>query len=270
LPARKADAADLVLIEQAVREAGAIARAKFGGDYKRWDKGAGQPVTEVDLAIDKFLHDSLLDARSGYGWMSEESRDNPERLKAQRTFIVDPIDGTTAFMKAKPHFTVCAAVIENARPVCAAVYNPITEECFTAAAGAGAHLNGKAIHVSAQASLEGCRMIGPKMMFEHRIWTVPPNTPWPAMTIEQRSSIEYRLALVAAAQFDATVALSPKHDWDVAAGDLIVHEAGGHVTDHLGLVLHYNGPKPIQRSLVAAGPVLHALLLEKLKTVTLP
>jgi myo-inositol-1(or 4)-monophosphatase len=270
LPAREADSADLILIERAVREAGSIARAKFGGDYKRWDKGAGQPVTEVDLAIDKFLHDALLGARPNYGWLSEESRDNPERLKTQRIFIVDPIDGTTAFMKAKPHFTVCAAVVENTRPVCAAVYNPITDECFTAALGAGAYLNGKPIRVSAQGSIADCHMVGPKMMFEHRIWNTPPNTPWPAMTIEARSSIEYRLALVAAAQFDATVALSPKHDWDVAAGDLIVHEAGGFVTDHLGLVLHYNGPKPIQRSLVAAGPALHARLLEKLKTVTLP
>jgi myo-inositol-1(or 4)-monophosphatase len=268
LPAREAE--DLTLIERAVREAGSFARKSFGGNFKRWDKGAGQPVTEVDLAIDKFLHDVLTKARPDYGWLSEESRDNPERLKTERTFIVDPIDGTTAFMKAKPHFTVCATVVEGGRPVCAVVYNPITEECFTAARGAGAHLNGNPIHVSDRAAIEGCRMVGPKMMFEHPAWSKPPNTPWPPMTIEQRSSIEYRLALVASAQFDAAVALSPKHDWDLAAGDLIVHEAGGRVTDHLGLVLHYNGAKPIQRSLVAANPALHAALIARLKHVTLP
>jgi myo-inositol-1(or 4)-monophosphatase len=270
LPAREADLADLTLIEHAVREAGAIARKSFGGNFKRWDKGAGQPVTEVDLAIDKFLHDALTKARPAYGWLSEESRDNPERMKTDRTFIVDPIDGTTAFMKAKPHFTVCATVVESGRPVSAVVYNPITEECFTAALGAGAHLNGKPIHTSDRAEIEGCRMVGPKMMFEHPIWSKPPNTPWPPMEIQARSSIEYRLGLVASAQFDATVALSPKHDWDLAAGDLIVLEAGGRVTDHSGLVLHYNGPKPIQRSLVAAGLALHAALLDKLQHVTLP
>ena len=269
MPAREADLQDLPLIERAVREAGAIARKSFGGTFKRWDKGAGQPVTEVDLAIDKFLHDTLLGARAGYGWLSEESRDNPERLKTERTFIVDPIDGTTAFMKAKPHFTVCAAIVEETRPVYAVVYNPITEECFTAAEGAGARLNGETIHVSSRATIEGCRMVGPKMMFEHPAWSRPPNTPWPPMDIQARNSIEYRLSLVAAAKFDATIALSPKHDWDLAAGDLIVHEAGGRVTDHLGMVLHYNGPKPIQRSLVAAGPALHALLLEKLKQIAI-
>jgi myo-inositol-1(or 4)-monophosphatase len=268
LPAREAD--DLILIERAVREAGAIARKSFGGTFKRWDKGAGQPVTEVDLAIDKYLHDALTSARRDYGWLSEESRDNAERLTRQRTFIVDPIDGTTAFMKAKPHFTVCAAIVENARPVSAVVYNPITEECFTAALDAGAHLNGAPIHTSDRAAIEGCHMVGPKMMFEHPIWSKPPNMPWPPMDVQARSSIEYRLGLVASAQFDATVALSPKHDWDVAAGDLIVHEAGGCVTDHLGMALRYNGAKPIQRSLVAAGPALHALLLEKLKAIVIP
>jgi myo-inositol-1(or 4)-monophosphatase len=270
LPAREDDSADLILLERAVREAGAIARKHFGGTFKRWDKGAGQPVTEIDLAIDKYLHDTLMAARPDYGWMSEETRDNRERLTTPRTFIVDPIDGTSAFMKAKPHFTVCAAVVEGGRPVCAVVFNPITEECFTAALGDGAKLNGSTVHVSDHATIEGCRMIGPKMMFEHPAWSSAPNTPWPPMTIEQRSSIEYRLSLVGGGQFDAALALSPKHDWDVAAGDLIVHEAGGRVTDHLGWVLQYNGAKPIQRSIVAANPVLHAALIAKLKHVTLP
>ena len=270
MPAREADRDDLILIEQAVREAGAIARKAFGGTFKRWSKGEAGPVTEIDLAIDKYLHDTLMAARPGYGWLSEESRDNRERLTTPRTFIVDPIDGTSAFMKAKPHFTVCVAIVESGRPVVATVFNPITEECFTAALGDGAKLNGASTHVTDHATIEGCRMIGPKMMFEHPAWSNPPNTPWPPMTIEQRNSIEYRLSLVGAGQFDATVALSPKHDWDVAAGDLIVTEAGGRVTDHLGSVLHYNGAKPIQRSLVAANPALHTALIAKLKHVTLP
>src|SRR6202012_5657484 len=122
---------------------------------------------EIDLAIDKYLHDTLMAARPDYGWLSEESRDNRERLTTPRTFIVDPIDGTSAFMKAKPHFTVCAAIVENGRPVVATVFNPITEECFTAALGNGAKLNGASTHVTDHTAIEGCRMIGPKMMFEH-------------------------------------------------------------------------------------------------------
>jgi myo-inositol-1(or 4)-monophosphatase len=264
LPAHDASGTDLALIEQAARDAGAIARRYFGGDYKRWDKGKGQPVTEADLAIDKFLHATLTEARPAYGWMSEESEDDPSRREAERAFIVDPIDGTTAFLKGRPWFTIAIAIVRDGRPEQGVVYNPITEECFAATRGAGATLNGTAIRVSECETIENCRMLAPKATFEHAIWSTPPNTPWPRMQVETRNSIAYRMALVAAGQFDATLALSAKHDWDLAAADIIVEEAGGLVTDHTGAQLHYNGAVPIQRSILCAGPPLHALLLEKL------
>lgn len=261
---------DLALIVAAARDAGEIARHYFGGRYKQWDKGKGQPVTEADLAIDRFLSDTLAAARPDYGWLSEESVDNPARLAAQRIFIVDPIDGTIAFLKGRPHFTIAIAVIEDGRPTVATVYNPITEECFAATAGAGATLNGAPVRVSACDAVAGCRMLAAKSLFEHPGWLRLPVGAWPPMRIEQRNSIAYRLALVGAGQFDATLALSSKHDWDLAAGDLIVHEAGGCVSDHRGRLLRYNGPQPIQRSLVAAGPQLHALLLDRVRHVQLP
>lgn len=264
MPAHDAAGRDLALIEQAARDAGAIARRYFGGDYKRWDKGKGQPVTEADLAIDKFLNETLTAARPSYGWMSEESEDDPARREAERVFIVDPIDGTTAFLKGRPWFTIAIAIVCDGRPEQGVVYNPIMEECFAASRGLGATLNGAAIHVSACAAIENCRMLAPKATFEHAIGSTPPNTPWPPMHVETRNSIAYRMALVAAGQFDATLALSAKHDWDLAAGDLIVEEAGGRVTDHNGAQLIYNGAVPIQRSVLCAGPPLHALVLEKL------
>ena len=144
-------AADLVLLEESVREAGKIARSFFGGTYKRWDKGKGNPVTEADLAVDKFLGEHLRAARPGYGWLSEETEDDAARLTAPAVFVVDPIDGTVAFMKNKPHFTICAGVVIDGAPVAGAVYNPITDECFTAHAGGGASLNGSPIVVSARA-----------------------------------------------------------------------------------------------------------------------
>jgi myo-inositol-1(or 4)-monophosphatase len=155
--------------------------------------------------------------------------------------------------------------VRDGRPEQGVVYNPITEECFAASRGAGATLNGDTIHVSECDAISNCRMLAPKDMFEHAIWSTPPNTPWPPMHVETRNSIAYRMALVGAAQFDATLALSAKHDWDLAAGDLIVEEAGGRVTDHTGAQLIYNGAVPLQRSVVAAGCKLHALLLEKLQ-----
>jgi myo-inositol-1(or 4)-monophosphatase len=247
---------DLALLETCVRGAGEIARKFYGSDFKRWAKDGGSPVTEADLAVDTYLKENLLKARPGYGWLSEESIDNAERLTAARVFVVDPIDGTVAFMKQRPHFTICAAVVEAGRAMSAAVHNPISEECFTARRGAGAFLNGKPIHVADRDRLEGARMLGPKTMFE---------TGWPAMEVTSYSSIAYRVALVADGRHDAMVSLSTKCDWDLAAADLIVNEAGGLLTDEKGGSLIYNQPAATQHAAIAAGGRLHAQILAHLR-----
>jgi myo-inositol-1(or 4)-monophosphatase len=261
--------ADLALLEESVREAGKIARSFFGGSYKRWDKGRGNPVTEADLAVDKFLGEHLRAARPEYGWLSEETEDDTSRLSARAVFVVDPIDGTVAFMKGRPHFTICAGIVRDGIAVAGAVYNPISEECFTARTGLGAFLNRAPIFVSHQASVEGCRMLGDKPMFEHAAWRTSPNVPWPPMHIETRNSIAYRMALVAAGRFDAMMALSAKHDWDLAAADIIVREAGGAVSAHTGKPFRYNGTTTLQPSVVAAGPALQDQLLARVKHLKL-
>jgi myo-inositol-1(or 4)-monophosphatase len=269
LPAPDDDAL-LALLEEKVRAAGAIARGFFGGSYKRWDKSKGNPVTEADLAVDKFLSDTLRAARPDFGWLSEETEDDPARLTATSVFVVDPIDGTIAFIKGRPHFTICAGVVRDGRPIAGAVYNPITEECFTAREGGGAHLNGMPIHVSNRADLAGCRMLSDRTMLAHPAWDTPPNQPWPPMEIESRGSVAYRLALVAAGQFDATLALSSKRDWDLAAAQILVTEAGGIVTDHTGAALRYNRATTLQPSLVAAGPRLQAEIIARVGHIVLP
>ena len=238
-----------------MRTAGTIARKFYGTDFKRWSKEGGSPVTEADLAVDAFLKQTLLAAHPSYGWLSEESVDDPSRLTASHVFVVDPIDGTVAFVKNKPHFTICAALVEKGRPIAACVYNPIAEECFTAVTGGGAHLNGEPIHVSTRDRIEGADMLGPKSNF----------IGWPEMVISSYSSIAYRVALVAAGRHDAMISLTTKRDWDLAAADLIVQEAGGLLSDEAGAALIYNTPTATQRVSVAAGPVLHRLLLERLR-----
>ncbi|HUJ02539.1 MAG TPA: 3'(2'),5'-bisphosphate nucleotidase CysQ [Rhizomicrobium sp.] len=255
---------DLDLIVDAAKRAGAIARQFYGGRFLQWDKGAGEPVTEADLAVDRFLSTTLRGARPDYGWLSEETEDDPSRLAARNVFIVDPIDGTIAFLRGKPQFTIAIAIVRDGRPRAGVVFNPVTEECFAAAEGKGATLNGDSIHVSAQGEIEGCRMLATKSTFEEQSRK---KAPWPAMQVEQRSSIAYRMALVAAGQFDAMLSLSAKHDWDLAAGDIIVREAGGRVSDARGFDLRYNGAAPYQHSVVAAGARLHEKLLDKLKTL---
>jgi len=248
------DLEDLALLETSVREAGKIALQFYGGDYKRWSKAGGSPVTEADLAVDAFLKDELRRARPDYGWLSEESLDDPARLSARRVFVVDPIDGTVAFMKGRPHFTICAAVVENARPVAGVVLNPATGENFTASLGAGAYLNGNPIHVGGATGIAGCRILGNKQVFAD----------WPPMHIENFSSIAYRVVLVAAARFDAMISLTSKRDWDLAAADIILAEAGGRLVGADGQPLAYNRPSALQGATIAAGHGLIPPLLAEL------
>lgn len=252
-----------------MREAGSIARQYYGGDYRRWSKNRGEPVTEADLAIDNFLRKEFEAARPEYGWLSEETGTSAAKPGTARIFIVDPIDGTTAFLKQKPHFAISVAVAEHGRSVAGVVYNPILDEMFAAARAGGAHLNGAPIAVHDPAAIEGCRMLAARAILEHPAWSAPPLTPWPQMQVESRSSIAYRMALVACGRFDAAVFFTPKHDWDVAGGEVIIREAGGLVTTLEGDALRFNGPAAVQRSMVCAGPKLHALLLEKVKHVKL-
>ena len=180
---------DLALLTETVRAAGAIARQYFGTDYRHWRKEGGSPVTEADIAVNRFLCERLTAARPDYGWLSEESPDDPARLTRHKVFVIDPIDGTVAFLKGRPHFTVCAAVVTAGRPCCGAVYNPASDELYAARTGGGATRNGTPIQVGARAQLQGCRMLG-----RRDVLTLPP---WPPMDVQNRNSLAYRLALVA-------------------------------------------------------------------------
>ena len=253
---------DTELLARSVREAGAIARRYYGGTYKSWQKSYGNPVTEAYIAIDTFLKTTLLAARPDYGWLSEETADDPARLGKTRVFVVDPIDGTVGFIKHRPQFTVVAAVVENRRPISGAIYNPITDEMYEGAEGSGARKNGTPIRVSAHAGLENMRLLAEKRVTDPNRWTKP----WPSsLTTETRASVAYRMALVAEGAFDAMVSLTHKSDWDLAAADIILTEAGGCVTTRGGERLIYNREHPDHGSVICAGPVLQACLLERMK-----
>ena len=256
------NAVDTGLLADSVREAGEIARRYYNGSFKTWHKSLGDPVTDADIAVDNFLKQRLLAARPDYGWLSEETADDPARLRRERVFVVDPIDGTYGFVKHRPQFTVVAAVVEKGRPVAGAIYNPITEEMFEAAKDHGAWRNGVRERVSSHAGLENLRVLMEKKLADSQRWRVP----WPASIVaETRASAAYRMALVAAGEFDAMMSLTHKSDWDLAAGDLIVGEAGGRVTDRNGAALIYNREQPVHGSVVCAGDALHDLLLLRLR-----
>ena len=251
---------DLALILEAAQEAGALARdIRRQGLEVSYKPDDNSPVTNADLAADKLLTQRLRAARPDYGWLSEETADDTDRLDCRRIFVVDPIDGTRAFLKGRPWWSVAIAVVEDGVPVAGAVFAPEVGELYGAAVGQGATRNGEIIRHSAATRLDDCRMAGNPVIFEHPSWP----TPWPPMRVEQRNSTAYRMCLVAAGDFDAAVAPVRKSDWDVAAGDLIAREAGCFVGDHNGRAFRYNRARPSQASLICATPALAPLILAR-------
>jgi myo-inositol-1(or 4)-monophosphatase len=248
----------MALLLSAIEAGAEIAREYYVKGARVWDKDGGKgPVTEADLAVNALLKERLHDARPDYGWLSEETADDSARLNARRTWIVDPIDGTRAFIRQRPQWTVCGALIDDGAPVAGAVANPLTEEVFTASLGGGAYLNGQPIRVSSCASLDHARLMGPKEFYTHPSWPEP----WPpTMSLDNPNSIAYRLCLVASGARDGTVRAFSCHEWDVAAADLILREAGGVMTGLDGEMLVYNKPNPLLRGYIAAGPGLYSEL----------
>ena len=245
-----------------VREAGALALSMFGAPLKSWTKGVSSPVSEADMAVDTLLRDRLTAAAPGIAWLSEESTDDPVRLDAQRVWIVDPIDGTRGYIAGATDWAVSAALVENGRPVAACLFEPVTDEFFMAVAGGGATRNGAAMATSPGADLAGVRVAGPKNFLERLGPIAPPFTITPRL-----HSLALRLARVAQGTIDAAVSGGNSHDWDLAAADLLVHEAGGALTPFDGEPLCYNKPVPRHGMLVAASRERHATLLELLKRV---
>jgi myo-inositol-1(or 4)-monophosphatase len=250
---------DLELIRDAVLAAGELALSERERGLKIWSKSGGSPVTSADLAVDTLLRARLLDARPDYGWLSEETADTTDRLTKRRIFVVDPIDGTVAYMKDKPWWCIPVAVVEDGRPVAAVIHAPMLNETFTATLGGGATLNGRAITASDTTDLDDASVLADARLMEGPHWPEP----WPPMRYEKRNALAYRMALVAAGAFDAAIALTPKWDWDVCAGALIAEEAGARVSDHHGRAWRFNQPDPRQTSLICAAPGLHPLILRR-------
>ena len=253
---------DLDILTDAARQAGAIASSFFNRDPEIWHKAdnAG-PVTEADLAVDKYLRETLTVARPSYGWLSEETEDSDARLTTEAQFIVDPIDGTRAFIDGSKDWALSLAIVQQGAVSAAAVYVPERDQMFTARAGEGAALNGSAIRVAAAPDLDSARILAARPNYDPHHWK-PEHTPKAHRSF--RSSLAYRLCLVAQGSYDVMLSLRPTWEWDIAAGALIVTEAGGSVTDRTGAPLRFNNPHPQTDGIIAANAALHAQITERL------
>lgn len=245
---------DLDLLIAAARTSGEIAQRYFKDDPQIWDKGGGAgPVTEADLAVNEHLAKTLGGARKDYGWLSEETEDDTSRLNTERQFVVDPIDGTRAFIEGSVNWAHALAVVEDGKPISAVVYLPAKDLLFAAQSGAGATLNGMPVKTSEQADMFGATMLANKMSFQDEKWA--DGEPPKGLTRHFRSSLAYRLCLVAQGRFDAMMTLRASWEWDIVAGALIVAEAGGTVTDQAGLDLQFNNPHPQVNGVIAGGAI---------------
>ena len=232
---------DLELLVAAAYEAGKIARGFFKSDAQIWEKsGDAGPVTEADLAVNQLLEKMLPEARPDYGWLSEETEDDTSRLNKSRVFVIDPIDGTRAFIAGSNTWAHSMAVVENGRPVAAVVYLPMLDKLYTASRNGPAELNGHKMAISERAQIDGATVLAAKSNFDQHYWCDDVPDVEPAF----RSSLAYRLALV--------------------AGSLLVEQAGGVVTGRHSEAPAFNNAVPQLSGIVAAGPPVHEQLIKAL------
>lgn len=254
-------AADLDLLVKAAEAAGDTALGYAGKAPRCWDKpGGAGPVTEADLAVNDVLSDILRTARPDYGWLSEESEDDPARLGRPSIFIVDPIDGTRSFIDGSRTWAHALAVARDGAVTAAVIYLPMREAMYVAAAGLGAFRNGDQIHASQRPDLSGASVLAARPTMNAGNWSGPV----PEFSRHYRPSLAYRMACVAEGRFDAMLTLRETWEWDAAAGDLIVRESGGTCSDQTGAGLRFNNPRPKVAGILAGGSGVYGALLGEL------
>lgn len=250
--------ADVELIRDLTIEAGKIALRWFGKDPEVWMKEGQSPVSEADFAVDDFLKKNLLEHRPDYGWLSEETEDNDDRMGKHRTFVVDPIDGTRGFIQGMDRWCVSVAIVENNRPIAGVLECPVMEQTIVAARGQGTTLNSEPLRLSKFAPKSVLRIAGPRSiantMFDSKEQEIEKSKFIP--------SLAYRIGMVAMDEIDLSLARGSAKDWDLAAADLIVHEAGATLTNIEGETLRYNCRDLRHGSLVASHAENHKQMLE--------
>ena len=242
---------DHSLLKDAILKAGDIALGYFQKSPASSIKKDGSPVSEADFAVNEYLKQRLLLDRKDYGWLSEESEDNTSRLDKHNVWVIDPIDGTRAFINGKSEWTISGTLVSNGLPVLATVYNPVTDECFDSILGRKTKLNGVEITTSQTQELQDCTLIPPSKSDK--------NTQ--SFAKKWVSSIAYRLCLLSSGRVDAVITKAGAYDWDIAAAHLILQNAGGRLTCLENQNLSFNNPCVRHGSLLATNGLLHTKLL---------
>ncbi len=247
-------------IREALKAAGEIALSFVRGTVAASQKSGGRgPVTEADRAVNRLLRGMLV--RDGEGWLSEESADDFERLKKSHVWIVDPIDGTLEFLAGIPEWCISIGWVEHGRAVAGGVYNPLSGEMFLGSIETGATCNAQPVRVTDRTTLAHALVLASRSEVKRGEWDVFQSGP---LVVRPAGSIAYKLALVAAGKADATWTLSPKNEWDFAAGVALVESAGGFVRSLEGTPLTFNRKTTLVSGLIAGGEGLRENILRLL------
>lgn len=241
----------------AAREAGAIIRRYYERAVEARAKGPDDPVTAADLEANRCIRQRILSALPQDGWLSEETADSPERLHRSRVWVVDPLDGTKEFLQRVPEFCVCIALVEESRPVVAVTYNPAADRLYVATRGGGTAMNGVPTRVTATTGLQDAVILASRSEDRRGEWDLFK----PRVRVRLTGSVAFKLAQLSAGEGDATFTLTPKNEWDICAGTLLVEEAGGRVTGLDGQSLLFNQPSPLRPGLLASNSLLHEQLM---------
>lgn len=248
-------------LRETTRAAGRMANDFFRHGSKTsartWSKHGGSPVTEADIAVDEFLKERLSRLLPEAGWLSEETADDPARLAKPLVWVVDPIDGTRAFSSGHPDWSISIALLSDQRPVIGLLFAPAHAAFYEAILGEGATRDGAPIAPSTAVRLVGARVAGPKPLVDRLDAEAGPVT-----RLDRIPSLALRLARVAEGAVDVALVSTNSHDWDLAAADLILHEAGARLSTFTGAPPLYNRAEPVHGELLAASRRLHPDLIE--------
>ncbi len=248
------------LLREVSREAGRIAQSYFRLNGKTtariWSKAGGSPVTEADVSVDAFLKIRLSAALPQAGWLSEETRDDLSRMHKRLVWIVDPIDGTRAFLSGDPDWSIAIALLGDGEPLAGIVHAPALDALYEASRGGGAFRDGVAIAVSPATDFARARIAGPKPMLD-----ALEHISGPFVRAARVPSLALRLARVAEGAIEAGLVSRDARDWDIASADLILTEAGGRLTAPDGTRPVYNRREPVHGMLVSAAAALHGTVL---------
>jgi myo-inositol-1(or 4)-monophosphatase len=255
----------LARIQAALEEAKLVFSRYTPGESAAEYKAGHDPVTQADKELDAVLRKHLL--RAGEGWLSEESVDDLSRLRHERVWVVDPLDGTREFVAGIPEFCVSIAFVERGKAVAGGICNPATAEVFLGSPDSGITYNGAAAQASRRSNLCGATVLASRSETKRGEWEAFQSAPF---KIHAVGSVAYKLARVAAGLADATFTLSPKHEWDIAAGVALVLSAGGHVQLLDGSELICHREQTLVSGLVACGPLLKDELLKFLSSYLQP